>query len=71
MRFFIFCFYLLFFFESNLYFVFLYIKGEILRYIRENKVMKVSKDVIKLNSLINKTKDALQQKYDQAHLLPR
>ncbi|MDD6879385.1 MAG: sigma-70 family RNA polymerase sigma factor [bacterium] len=44
-------------------YAYLYIKGEILKYIRENKVMKVGKDSIKLNSLINKTKDKLQQHY--------
>lgn len=40
-----------------------YIKGEVLKYIRENKTMKVSKDYINLNKLINKTKEYLQQKY--------
>lgn len=44
-------------------YAYLYIKGEVLKYIRENKVIKVSKDSIKLNSLIVKTKDLLEQKY--------
>ena len=44
-------------------YAYLYIKGEILKYIRENKTIKVSKDYIQLNKLINKTKDYLQQKY--------
>lgn len=41
----------------------LYIKGEILKYIRENRLVKVNKDYIKLNSLISKTREALTQKY--------
>ena len=44
-------------------YAYLYIKGEVLKFIRENKVIKVSKDTIKLNSLINKTKDYLEQRY--------
>lgn len=44
---------------------YLYIKGEILKYIRENKSIKVNKDSIRLNSLINKTKDMLEQKYER------
>ena len=47
-------------------YAYFYIKGEILKYIRENKVIKVSKDLIKLNSLINRTRDALEQKYKRA-----
>ena len=46
-------------------YAYFYIKGEILKYIRENKVVKVSKDVIKLNSLINRTKEILEQKYER------
>lgn len=44
-------------------YAYLYIKGEVLKYIRENKSIKVSKDYIQLNKLINKTKEYLQQKY--------
>ncbi len=54
--------------DSNCQFstyAYLYIKGEVLKYIRENKVIKVSKDTIKLNALINKTKDYLEQKYSR------
>ena len=47
-------------------YAYLYIKGEVLKYIRENKVIKVSKDTIKLNTLINKTKDYLEQKYSRS-----
>lgn len=47
-------------------YAYLYIKGEVLKYIRENKVIKVSKDYIKLNALINKTKDYLEQKYERS-----
>ena len=47
-------------------YAYLYIKGEVLKYIRENKVIKVSKDTIKLNSLINKTKDYLEQHYGRS-----
>lgn len=46
-------------------YAYLYIKGEILKYIRENRVMKVGKDSIKLNSLINQTKERLQQHYQR------
>ena len=41
----------------------LYIKGEVLKYIRENRLVKVNKDYIRLNSLISKTREALTQKY--------
>ena len=47
-------------------YAYLYIKGEVLKYIRENKVIKVSKDTIKLNTLINKAKDYLEQKYSRS-----
>ncbi|MGN1001052.1 MAG: sigma-70 family RNA polymerase sigma factor [Bacilli bacterium] len=39
-----------------------YIKGEILKYIRENRLIKINKDYMKLNNLINKTKEVLTQK---------
>lgn len=39
-----------------------YIKGEVLKYIRENKTIKVSKDILKLNSSIEKTKDVMRQR---------
>jgi len=44
-------------------YAFLYIKGEVLKHIRENRAIKVNKDCIKLNSLINKSKEVLAQKY--------
>ena len=47
-------------FSSYAYF---YIKGEILKYVRENKLIRVSRDCIKLNSLIGKTKEKLEQHY--------
>lgn len=39
-----------------------YIKGEVLKYIRENRLIKINKDYMKLNNLINKTKEVLTQK---------
>ncbi len=39
-----------------------YIKGEVLKYIRENKTIRVSKDILKLNSSIEKTKDVMRQR---------
>ena len=44
-------------------YAYLYIKGDIIKYIRENKSIKVSKEYMQLNKLINKTKEYLQQKY--------
>ena len=43
-------------------FAYLYIKGEILKYLKENRLIKINKDMIKLNKLINKSKEVLQQK---------
>lgn len=40
-----------------------YIKGEILKYLRENRLVKVNPELIKLNSSINKVKEYLSQKY--------
>lgn len=40
-----------------------YIKGEILKYIRENRIIRINNDLIKLNSSINKVKEYLSQKY--------
>lgn len=40
-----------------------YIKGEILKYIRENRLVKVNQDIIRLNSSINRVKEYLSQKY--------
>jgi len=40
-----------------------YIRGEILKYIRENRIIKVNNELIKLNSSINKVKEYLSQKY--------
>lgn len=39
-----------------------YIKGEILKYIRENKVIKISKDLLSLNKSITNAKEILAQK---------
>lgn len=39
-----------------------YIKGEILKYIRENKVIKISKDLITLNKSISNAREVLTQK---------
>ena len=47
-------------FSSYAYF---YIKGEILKYIRENRVIKIGRDTIRLNSLINNTRERLEQHY--------
>ena len=44
-------------------YAYFYIKGEILRYLRENRSIKVSKDLIKLNKSINRAKELLEQKY--------
>lgn len=39
-----------------------YILGEITKYIRESKALKISKDIIKLNKSINKATDIMTQK---------
>ena len=39
-----------------------YILGEITKYIRESKSLKLSKDIIKLNKSINKATDIMIQK---------
>lgn len=39
-----------------------YITGEVLKYIRENKVIKINKDMIKLYKSISKAKEILSQK---------
>lgn len=39
-----------------------YILGEITKYIRESKTLKISKDVVKLNKSINKAMDVMTQK---------
>lgn len=39
-----------------------YIMGEVLKYIREDKNIKISKDIIKLNKSIEKAKEILSQK---------
>ncbi len=39
-----------------------YIIGEITNYIRENKLIKISKDMVKLNKSINKAVDVMTQK---------
>lgn len=43
-------------------YAYLYIKGEVLKYIRESRVIKINKDLLKLNSLINRTREILEQK---------
>lgn len=43
-------------------YAYLYIKGEILKYIREDRSIKVNRDIIKLTSSINKAKEVLEQK---------
>lgn len=39
-----------------------YILGEVLKYIRDNKALRTSRDLIKLNSRIEKTRELLSQK---------
>ena len=39
-----------------------YIMGEVLKYIRENKAIKVNRDMVRLNSKIEKAKEILNQK---------
>lgn len=46
-------------FSSYAYF---YVKGEVTKYIRESNVLKISKELIKLNTSIEKTRDYLTQK---------
>lgn len=43
-------------------YAFLYIKGEVLKYVRENKTIKVSKDILRLNSSIERTRDIMRQR---------
>lgn len=43
-------------------YAYLYIKGEMLKYIRENKVVKISKEMISLSKSILKAKELLSQK---------
>lgn len=43
-------------------YAFLYIKGEVLKYVRENKTIKVSKDIVRLNSSIERTRDIMRQR---------
>lgn len=40
-----------------------YIQGEILKYVKENRLIKINSNTIKLNKLINKTKEVLSQKF--------
>ena len=46
-------------------FSYVWIRGGMLKYIRENNSIKVSKDIISLNKSINKAKDTLTQKYNR------
>ena len=43
-------------------FAYFYVKGEVTKYLRESNVLKVSRDLIKLNSSIEKARDYLTQK---------
>lgn len=43
-------------------YAYLYIKGEVLKYVREDRAIKVNRDLIKLSSSINKAKEVLEQK---------
>lgn len=43
-------------------YAYLYIKGEVLKYIREDRNIKINREVIKLSSSINKAKAILEQK---------
>ncbi len=43
-------------------FAYFYVKGKVLEYIRKSNVLKVSKDLIKLNTSIERAKDYLTQK---------
>lgn len=43
-------------------YVYLYIKGEILKYVKENKSIKIGKDLLALNNSINHAKEVLTQK---------
>lgn len=49
-------------FSSYAYF---YIKGEVKKYIRESNVLKISKELIKLNVSINKAKEVLYQRLNR------
>jgi RNA polymerase sigma factor (sigma-70 family) len=49
-------------FSSYAYF---YIKGEVKKYIRENNTLKISKELIKLNTAIQKAKEVLYQKLNR------
>ncbi len=43
-------------------FAYFYIKGEVMKYIKESNLLKVSKELVKLNSSIEKARDYLIQK---------
>jgi len=43
-------------------YAYMYIKGEILKYVRENKVIKINKDLITLNKSITNAREVLTQK---------
>jgi len=43
-------------------YAYIYIQGEILKYIRENRVIRINKDLIKLNKAISNAKEVLTQK---------
>ncbi len=44
-------------------YAYIYIKGEILKYIKENRVVKISNELFTLNKAINHAKEVLTQKY--------
>lgn len=49
-------------FSSYAYF---YIKGEVKKYIRESNTLKISKELIKLNTMITKAKEILYQRLNR------
>lgn len=43
-----------------------YIEGEIIKYVRENRMIKINQDMYNLNKEINKAKEYLEQKYSKS-----
>lgn len=46
-------------------FAYTHILGEVLKYIRESNTIKISRDLLKLNKSINKTKELMRQKLNR------
>ncbi len=46
-------------------FAYTYILGEVLKYVRESSTIKISRDMIKLNKSISKTKELMRQKLNR------